>query len=803
MTQHAVPPLRPQELTGANNEQLARKANRSMAWRAQRAILIYPAACLVIGLMAASRWNHAVLFYVLSALIAVVAVPRLYLTMRFDELYDRRAQLWKLAYKTCVLLTAGSWSTICCLSLVDHGLGAVAFVALLISVAMSSTAIFTFIHDFSLVRLYLALMITPLFATLLYLGERAANWGALLLVGFAVYFWDYARQLHRSYWRALTHTELLELRAVELEEAKENLQGTHGELETRIQRRTAELEIANRQLQNDIAVRERAEAKLRDSEERFRQLAENIFEVFWISRISAGTETIDPADHEVIYVSPAYEEIWGRRCQDLYERPMDWTDAIHPEDRERVEQTYLQKALQGDFDQEYRIVRPDGSMRYIRDRGFPIHDENGRPYRIAGIAQDVTEQKKAEELRLAKESAEKANQAKSRFVANMSHEIRTPMSGIIGMSELLLKSDLPAADREYAENVRSSAETLLELLDGILDFSKIEAGKLDIEAVPFQLREEILKISGLLTSRAVANGIELRLVLAEELPDWMIGDAPRLRQVLMNLLGNAIKFTRRGHVELEIRQESRHGDQVGIYFAVHDSGIGIAPEAQQYLFDPFTQADSSTSRNFGGTGLGLAISKSLVEAMGGVIGVESQPEAGSTFWFTLDFAPAEPPDEEVVSEKVAEAAGPPLDSYCILVVEDNRVNQLLARKQLEVLGFRADVADNGIVALEAIERKNYDLILMDCQMPELDGYEVTRRIRRRQRGNWQVPIVALTAHAMKGDREKCLAAGMNDYISKPFRERDLAAVLDRWLVCKDMRRRPYRSLAGQGDQSEI
>ena len=694
------------------------------------------------------------------------------------------------------------------------------------------------------------------------------------------------------------------------------------DLEARVTERTQNLAQANQELRDQIAERKQAEAALRESELRFRQLAENSSEVFWVA---------SPTGEELFYISPAYAQICGWGCQTIYQDPKHWFKNILKEDRPPVAKALLELAQGTNYDLEYRIRHRNGSIRWVRDRRFAIRGDDKKVVRTCGVAEDVTERKNLEaEMAKARDAALEGARMKSEFLANMSHEIRTPMNGVIGMTGLLLDTELDQRQRDYAETIRGSAESLLSILNDILDFSKIEAGKLEFENLEFDLDEVVDGALCVLVPEARAKGLDLRSEIDLEAHTILCGDPGRLRQVLTNLLNNAVKFTEHGEVVLRVLPQkeasgashSSADSKTALRFEIKDTGIGLNADARKRIFEAFRQADQSTTRRYGGTGLGLTISLQLVKMMEGEIGVESEPGKGSTFWFTARFAkhavgktePGKqkplPPrhvllagdstadrqnvraqltalgmrctsaasgDEalQFLCQAIADEDRPavaiidkempgmnamelvraikgdsitkdtkvimlysdvqPLDAKArensdidaflvkpvkqsqlhqclarilgttpsrrtknqgptgatrrpihdtrILVAEDNKVNRYVMLLLLEELGYTADTVVNGKEALAALRRQSYDIVMMDCQMPEMDGYETTRTIRRE----FEKPprIIAMTAHALRGDREKCLAAGMDDYLSKPIIETDLDTALKKWAPVRE------------------
>jgi len=676
-----------------------------------------------------------------------------------------------------------------------------------------------------------------------------------------------------------------------------------------------QLALAFRHMVQEVSSREqrlkRAEETIRRSEEHFRSLIENVTDV--IIKLTN--------DRTIGYCSPSFTRVLGFPANEWMGRTLD--DLVHEQDRARAAQS-VEAAFQNEgtpASGEFRLQHQDGSWRILEARLSRLHTTPADSGLVVTL-RDITEKKRVAELRQAKEAAEAANRAKSEFLANMSHEIRTPMNGILGMTELALDTDLSTEQREYLQTVKISADALLGVINDILDFSKIEAGKLDLDIQSFDLRDSLADVLRTLSIRAHQKGLELTYRISPDVPDGLLGDPLRLRQIILNLVGNALKFTDKGEVVVHVEPVALTAHAVTLHFAVSDTGIGIAQEKQQIIFEAFTQADSSTTRRYGGTGLGLAISSQLVALMDGQISLDSRVGKGSTFHFTARFGLHEKPAqariqpidlenlpvlvvddnatnrrilEEVlahwrmrpiavesghaaiaamerasaagasfplvlldammpemdgftVAEQIkhnpalakatilmlssadraedsarcrelgvalylrkpikqselldallialgqvanpqertevpADAATPPSVPLRILLAEDNEINQVLAVQLLQKRGHTVVVTNNGREALEAIESQPFDVVLMDVQMPEMDGLAATAAVRQREKTTGQhLPIVALTAHAMKGDRERCLEAGMDAYVSKPLRAQDLCAVLDRLVV---------------------
>jgi len=534
----------------------------------------------------------------------------------------------------------------------------------------------------------------------------------------------------------------------------------------------------------NISDRKKAESDLRESE----RLLAGI-----IDFLPDATLVIDK-EGKVISWNQSMEKMTGVKAEQILGKG-DYEYALPFYGERRPILIDVVRGFHQDFEKGYNAIKrqEDGTLAaetyipnlrgnetYLLGSASALYDSDGNYWGAIESIRDITERKHAEEdLQRAKENAELATLAKSEFLANMSHEIRTPMNAVIGMTGLLLDENLTTNQKEDVEIIRRSGDTLLTIINNILDLTKIESGMMELEHQSFDLRD-CLEISlDMVAIDAKRKGLETEYTFEGHVPTMMQGDPTRINQILINLLNNAVKFTENGKIKISVSSKAVDGDSYEIHFAVTDSGIGIPEDKMERLFQSFRQVDASTARRYGGTGLGLAISKRLAELMGGNMWAESEVGKGSTFHFTIMVEPTscDPIEMDRPASRI-DAPGNLDKSLSILLAEDNLVNQIVTQRMLSKLGYRSDVAANGFEVLQALERQHYDVVLMDVQMPEMDGLEATRMIRQRWTDEETPVIIAMTASALKGDREACLAAGMDDYVSKPVKIEMLRAALE-------------------------
>ncbi len=867
------------ELTAEQQRLLARQVDRDLARRSVRGSLFYFALIAALALISPVAWSHPAAVAAVALAALALGLARLRLVAGRPGAGEERLRTWRRLFALNTLALAATWGGFSAYVVSQHALGWTTLLTVLCTAGFCAGGSTAMCPDPRLFRSWVLTMLVPAAAAAVALGHQEGYAVALVLLLYVAYLFLEVRQLHADY-RTLTANRLL-------------------------------LEQHARQLEDQVHGRQLAEAALEQTQRDFRALVDAIDGVIWEADVSTLRFT---------FVSKQAERMLGYPNQAWLEADF-WQKHLHDDDREPVLRECREAIEMRERRQlEYRMIASDGRIVWVRDTVTAIVEDQ-LPTRLRGMMVDIDEEKRrVDELNQARQTALEASRLKSEFLANMSHEIRTPMNGVIGMTELLLDTELSAEQRNYVNTIHSSGNALLTVINDILDFSKIEAGRLELDEIPFRLRDCLADTLRPMAIRANQKKLVLAFDLPAEIPDALVGDPGRLRQVVVNLVGNAIKFTAQGEVVVSARVEGYENDAALLHFSVRDTGIGIPPSKQQTIFEAFRQADGSKTRTYGGTGLGLAIPRQLVEMMGGRIWVTSEVGRGSTFHWTARLALQHPNadrlvpadadllrglrvlvvDDNATNRRIlvetllgwgmdavpacsgqdalalmTEAHGqqrpfrlvildyqmPSMDGFklaqrikqdehlagtvlmmltsggargdgarCrelgiagyllkpapasellqairavlsvpadagepelvtrhalresrrrlnVLVAEDNPVNRLVASRMLEKRGYTVVAVENGRLALERLVDDRFDVVLMDVQMPEMDGFQAVHELRGRERESGShLPVIALTAHAMKGDRERCLEAGMDAYVSKPINSEELFAAID-------------------------